>query len=344
MNKRIMIISLTVVAAFALMGLMFVNVQAASPTVAQANQIFQFTQTIEGGEVSNLDEFTVTLMVAPPYNLAAIQPFTITNPLQWTGLYEVVDQSANITYADNVITWKSTVGPTSPAQSAWFVLKIKESYLIQVPNTYTNTAFVQLDAVFAGTLPIGSLPGGSLPGGSLPDGTVGQTEVQFTVIPGDEKVVELTPGVTTTLTYTSTEFSIDIEIPGDAITQPTTLRYLPLPSTDHPVMGWDILNLFGLDAFHGPKMLTGFKFLKPINITIKYTDDWVAGKKEERLSLFYWKITDMVWGDVANTCTPASEYMRDMDNNTLSVGVCHLTNFATVIKSPVVLYMPLISR
>jgi len=99
---------------------------------------------------------------------------------------------------------------------------------------------------------------------------------------------------------------------------PTVQAALPRPAT----------------AFQGTPQLAGrpgpdaFAFAAPVTITIHYSDDDVAGLDENTLRVLYW--TGTAWADAADTCVPASPYVRDLANNVLSVAVCHLTEFAMI--------------
>ncbi len=347
MNKRTSIIALTVVAAFALLGLVFANVQAAT----LPSQIFQFTQTIAPAEVSNLDEFTVTLTVAPPYSaaLGPSQVFTITNPLQNMIVYELVAKSDNVTYSNDAIIWNGTVGVDSAAQSAWFVLKIKETYLVETPKEIGNVAYVSMNEQFWGSLPVGSLPGvlpvGTEPG-ALPYGGIGQAEVMYTVLPTDDDVVvDVDPTIDNTLVYTTpTDFDYSFTIPAGATDKNIKLRYIPIPALPNLPANFRGVNFFNLSAFLDIEYQPGFVFAKPVTMNFEYTDASVKGLREETLRLYYWDELTQQWDDVANTCTPASTYVRDLENNKLSVNICHLTNFAMAAKEARTMYMPLVSR
>jgi parallel beta-helix repeat protein len=66
-------------------------------------------------------------------------------------------------------------------------------------------------------------------------------------------------------------------------------------------------------------------FQTPVTITIHYSDADVVGLDESTLRLYHW--TGSSWEDAADTCTPASTYVRDTAGNVLQVAICHLSRW-----------------
>lgn len=75
-----------------------------------------------------------------------------------------------------------------------------------------------------------------------------------------------------------------------------------------------------------------------------YTDANVQGINENSLLLFYWDTNTETWLDAASTCSPKSPYIRNLEQNTLSVQICHLTEFALMGNGRVSVFLPIIQR
>ena len=80
-------------------------------------------------------------------------------------------------------------------------------------------------------------------------------------------------------------------------------------------------------------LITPFNFALPVTVALSYLDSDAAGRDESQLILYNWDGTSSSWLDAAQTCTPPSSYQRDLVTNTLSLPVCHLTEFALLIKT-----------
>ena len=81
-------------------------------------------------------------------------------------------------------------------------------------------------------------------------------------------------------------------------------------------------------------------FDPPIIVTIYYTDADIAGVPENSLGLYYWDSASSAWLDAVTTC-PGGAYTRDLDGNSFSLPVCHLTEFS-VLGSPIHIFLPMV--
>jgi hypothetical protein len=70
-------------------------------------------------------------------------------------------------------------------------------------------------------------------------------------------------------------------------------------------------------------------FTLPVTATLSYTDADFASLFEDTLGLYLW---DGVWVDALSTCSEG-EYSRDLDANTFSLPICHLSEFAVLGQS-----------
>jgi hypothetical protein len=167
----------------------------------------------------------------------------------------------------------------------------------------------------------------------------------------DELVVvtdTIDPFIGAMLTYTDTQgLSTTVQVPPGAVGQEIILAYAPVLSPMHPISP----NLrfanhaFLLDAYKGFQPLPGFQFGKPVSITIRYSDNDIAGLDESTLRLDYW--TGSVWEDARNTCTPLSQYVRDLAQNVLSVAICHPSEWSmggAPVEKEFLIYLPLVLK
>jgi hypothetical protein len=142
------------------------------------------------------------------------------------------------------------------------------------------------------------------------------------------------------LVYTDTRGLVTIiDIPPGVVGDGTVFTYTHVIEPVHAYGGL----LFASRAFdlEATASLAG-----SVTVSLTYYDDDLAaaGIEESSLALYYW--TGVEWDDVANTCTPASEYQRNEGTNTLSVAVCHLTSFGLFGggEAGQFIYLPLVLR
>ena len=97
-----------------------------------------------------------------------------------------------------------------------------------------------------------------------------------------------------------------------------------------------------MGALRNGHVLSGFKFSKPVTVTIHYSDhDLRMVSDKTQLTLRRWD--GNAWQDAAETCDPPSVYARDQDNHVLSVPICHLSLFGLFGPTHHV-YMPIVLR
>lgn len=154
----------------------------------------------------------------------------------------------------------------------------------------------------------------------------------------DELVIVLAPvapGAGATLSYSDgAGRAIVAQVPPGAVTDSIMLAYTPLPSPTMPIStGLRFANhAFDLDAYrNGSVLIPGFRFAKPVTITIYYSNTNVAGIAEDSLRLYYW--AGSAWEDAAATCTPPSAYANDPARNMLRVPICHLSRYGMMGRS-----------
>jgi hypothetical protein len=134
--------------------------------------------------------------------------------------------------------------------------------------------------------------------------------------------------------------AVEVAIPTGAVTETTTLVYTPvLTPTGAPGTLSFAGRAFDLSAYRDGLLLPAFDFETGITITLHYTEDQIAGLDEETLTLAYWDGGS--W--TVDGITPIE---RDVDANSVSFWVTHLTDFA-LFASPApdfYVYLPLVVR
>ena len=99
---------------------------------------------------------------------------------------------------------------------------------------------------------------------------------------------------------------------------------------------------FTLDAYEAGGHVKNFAFGEPVTVTLYYSDAAVAGIDEAGLTLQRWENGDS--SDAAATCQPASAYTRNLEENWLSVPICHLSYYALAGDPQYTLNVPVIMR
>jgi hypothetical protein len=158
---------------------------------------------------------------------------------------------------------------------------------------------------------------------------------------------QLTQAVSSTIStgggeLTSRDNTSIVTVPAGAVASQLILEYLPQPWPQEGTGNLQYANSsFELNAVdQNGTPLDSFVFVKPVTVTIHYTDADAQDMKEEALHLYYWDTSSSTWKDAGSTCTPNSSYVRDLVNNTISVNICHLTEFALMGNSGYMVYLP----
>lgn len=164
----------------------------------------------------------------------------------------------------------------------------------------------------------------------------------WTVLKQTPVMTSLTPGVTSSLTYTYYQhFPTHFTFPADSITQPITITVNPSTAEDTANYSF-ARHTFGLSALQGDTQLPSYTFNTPITITLRYSHDDVSViSNEAELALWVW--TDEGWQDATTTCDSPTPYVRDIINNVLTLTICQTGRF--VLFGPThQRYLPFIDR
>jgi len=159
------------------------------------------------------------------------------------------------------------------------------------------------------------------PDGAYEDFTISTGPVSTTLTLSSDTV-----SLPASLTYTDTQGStIRLDCPPGVVSRLTELVLQPAVASGGP--GFAFAGYaFDLIAYQQDTAQPDLTFDVPVTVTIHYSDDGLyLVSNESKLSLCRW--TGGQWQDVTETCNPPSSYMRDLENNVLSVDICHLGHF-----------------
>ena len=133
----------------------------------------------------------------------------------------------------------------------------------------------------------------------------------------------------------------EIEVPGGAVTETTTLVYTPAETPTGAPGTFSFAGIaFDLSAYRDDQLLSDFDFETGITVTLHYTEDQIADLDETSLSLTYWD--GAAWATDGIT-----QVGQDLEANTVSFWVTHLTDFALFAEptsDDVYIYLPLVVR
>jgi glucosylceramidase len=152
----------------------------------------------------------------------------------------------------------------------------------------------------------------------------------FVMLPGPVSItlsLSDTASLPANLVYYDTQgLTTTLEFPPGAVTGVTTVWLWPTLASNRP--GFVFAgHAFELGTFQAGTLWPGLTFSAPVAVTLHYSDDDVqVAADESQLVLSWW--TGSEWQDAAQTCDPASSYIRDVVNKTLSVSICRGGLFA----------------
>ena len=133
----------------------------------------------------------------------------------------------------------------------------------------------------------------------------------------------------------------EIDIPAGAFNGTLTFLFAPKPEPSQSTGGLNFAgNSFELTASIGEVPVTTFD--KALTLTLHYDDDRLGPIIEDSLMLYYWDTDQLKWVDAASSCV-GGEYIRNLDENWLSLPICHLSEFGLLGES-IDIYLPMIQR
>ena len=117
------------------------------------------------------------------------------------------------------------------------------------------------------------------------------------------------------------------------------LAPLSTPGHAYLPMLW-MRNSFDLSAWNDQGAVTQFQ--KPLNFTLYYAENEIGPLPEDQLMVELLDEDYMVWRNAVSTCVDG-EYTRNLNENWVSLPVCHLTEFGlfNIPEMPFRLYIPM---
>lgn len=142
---------------------------------------------------------------------------------------------------------------------------------------------------------------------------------------------------------TSLDGRASFTVPAGALSDFTTFTFTPIPAPGFaPGNLVDAHHSFQLAAeeLDGTPVVT---FSIPLSVTLLYADTDVLGFPEASLALYYWDTADLKWTDAVTTCA-GGMVTRDLVANTITLPLCHLSDFS-VFGMPIQhIFLPLVNR
>jgi hypothetical protein len=151
-----------------------------------------------------------------------------------------------------------------------------------------------------------------------------QKDPNWHTLQGFQQVIGSAGGTLTPLDGRTT-----FDIPAGALITDTIFTFTPQPILNYsPARLSFAHNSFLLSAVDtgGTPVIT---FNLPVTVTLSYSDTDIASIFEDTLGLYYW---DSTWLDALSTCAEGV-YTHNLDTNTFSLPVCHLSEFAALGQS-----------
>jgi len=141
---------------------------------------------------------------------------------------------------------------------------------------------------------------------------------------------------------TSLDGTVNIIVPPGAVGDNTTFTFTPQRGPNFNIgklaFAHNSFLLTAVDGLGNPVTV----FAQPVSMTITY-DKVTLGLLEESLKLYYWDATTTTWVDAVTTCDPVGEYTRNLEGNTFSLEICHLSEFAVLGDAPRI-FLPTVLR
>lgn len=131
-----------------------------------------------------------------------------------------------------------------------------------------------------------------------------------------------TESVLTTLDFTNTQgLTTTITFPAGTVNITTTIVLTPTIAQH----GGDLVfagHAFVLEAYQGGAHQPEFTFEEPVTVTIYYSgQDIRLVSDESLLTLRWWD--GSIWLDAIGSCNPQSSYVRNIEENFVSIPICH---------------------
>lgn len=142
-------------------------------------------------------------------------------------------------------------------------------------------------------------------------------------------------------TVVSNDGNTEVDIPAGAVEGTLSILFAPQPNPSENIGALNFAgNSFELTASIGEVPVTTFS--QPLTLTLQYDQASLGVIPEDSLILYYWDTVQLAWVDAASTCEGGT-YMRNLDEDWLSLPICHLSEFA-LLGDSFDLFLPSIRR
>ncbi len=142
-------------------------------------------------------------------------------------------------------------------------------------------------------------------------------------------------------------WSLELTVPAGSVEPGHTLLVTPIsesqldevisdPAQD-TLLGLPVL----LEAYWNGALVPGLMFGHPAVLRLHYSDADIARFDEAKLRVL--TVQAGKWVDAADTCKPASEYVRRPAQNELEVQICHLSPYSLAAPWEY-LYLPMLDK
>lgn len=140
--------------------------------------------------------------------------------------------------------------------------------------------------------------------------------------------------------------AITITFASNTVTETVTLLYTALASAERvgPPPTRFTGSGFSLTAYRDSQRLPDLPLAEPYQIVFGYDAAFAASFVAESLLWMQRPLVSPTWDDAANSCSPPSDYQRDLDNNQLELAVCSLGHLLLFGEAQHQLYLPNILR
>ena len=159
---------------------------------------------------------------------------------------------------------------------------------------------------------------------------------------------ELEPTGSAQFTYDSGSGRvITATFPSDAVTETVTLLYTVRNSSETavgPPLTISTRSGLSLTAYRDGLRLPDLPLGQPYLLTFGYDEAFAGSYVAETLIWLQRPLGTTIWDDAANSCSPPSDYQRDLDNNQLELAVCSLGHLLLFGETQHRIYLPNILR
>jgi len=152
---------------------------------------------------------------------------------------------------------------------------------------------------------------------------------------------EILPDLGGSLVFSATSaLQIVMDAPQGAVAITTTLRVHHIePEGEEGPAGEQEIECFAVTGDQGDGELTLLNFVIPVTLTLRYNETILAGSEEESLVLFAYDPQMFNWARAG-----CGSVERNLEDNQLTIHICHLSTFGVFRGKLPMLYLPLINN